>query len=77
MADIGKDHPQGVTRLEVIDAVEHAFTRSSATKQEIITAAVQYGSRATVVTTLQRLPERSFRHVRDLWDHLPDIPLGE
>ncbi len=71
------DRPQDVTRIEIIDAVDHAFTRSSATKQEIITAAVQYGSGADVLTTLKRLPERSFRDVRDLWDHLPDIPIGD
>jgi hypothetical protein len=66
-----------VTRIEIIDAIEHAFDGSSARKQELITAAIQQDSRAAVLDILHRLPERSFSHVRDLWDHLPDIPLGE
>ena len=76
MADI-RNVTNDVTRIEIIDAVEHAFARSSANKQEIITAAIQQNTRPAVLDTLNRLPERSFSHVRDLWNHLPDVPLGD
>ncbi|PXY17045.1 hypothetical protein BA062_37870 [Prauserella flavalba] len=66
-----------MTRIEIIDAVDTAFADSSATKQEIITAAVQHESRDDVLALLDRLPARTFGHVRDLWDYLPDVPLGE
>lgn len=64
-----------VTRIEIIDAVESAFSGTSATKQEIIAAAMRSESRDELLATLNRLPMRSFSHVRDLWDHIPDIPL--
>jgi hypothetical protein len=66
-----------VTRVEIIDAVGTVFGRSGATKQEIIAAASQKEGRDDLLAALQRLPERSFSHVRDLWDHLPDIPIGD
>ncbi|WP_170220650.1 DUF2795 domain-containing protein [Amycolatopsis cihanbeyliensis] len=66
-----------VTRDEIIDAVEDAFREGSATKQELLIAAIQHEARTEVHTILQRLPDRTFGHVRDLWDHLPDIPLGD
>jgi hypothetical protein len=77
VANIDEHRAQHVTRLEIIDAVNTAFTGSSATKQQIVTAADQQGSREEVLTLLDRLPTRTFGHVRDLWDYLPDVPLGD
>ncbi|GAB3488362.1 DUF2795 domain-containing protein [Amycolatopsis cihanbeyliensis] len=66
-----------VTRNEIIDAVEDAFRDGSATTQEILDAAIRYEAPAELQATLQRLPDRTFGHVRDLWDHLPDVPIGD
>ncbi len=74
---LGEKHAAQVTRIEIIDAVDGAFAESSATKQDIIAAAVTSGSRDEVLTLLDRLPARTFGHVRDLWDHLPNVPLGD
>ncbi|WP_170220737.1 DUF2795 domain-containing protein [Amycolatopsis cihanbeyliensis] len=77
MADIEDQKTSGVTRIEIIDAVEHAFADASATKQEVIDAAIQQEARTELLAVLDRLPDRGYRHVRDLWDHLPDIPFGD
>ncbi|MCR3719539.1 MULTISPECIES: DUF2795 domain-containing protein [Prauserella salsuginis group] len=71
-----QDHDP-VTRIEIIDAVEEAFDGTPPSKQQLITAASQHHSRDAVLKVLDALPERQFRHVRDLWDHLPDVPLGD
>lgn len=77
VADTDEQCTQHVTRIEIIAAVDTAFADSSATKQEIITAAMRHESRDEVLALLDRLPARAFGHVRDLWDYLPDVPLGE
>jgi hypothetical protein len=77
VADTDEQSTRHVTRVEIIDAVDAAFAGSSATKQDIITEAMRHESRGEVLTLLDRLPVRTFGHVRDLWDHLPDVPLGE
>lgn len=69
--------PHLATRVEIINAVGTVFGRSGVTKQEIITAAIQEETRDVVLAALPRLPERTFSHVRDLWDHLPDVPIGD
>jgi hypothetical protein len=69
--------PRVVTRMEIIDALGTAFGRNGATRQDILAAATQEKCRGEVLTTLQRIPERTYGHVRDLWDHLPDVPIGD
>ncbi|MEV6712597.1 DUF2795 domain-containing protein [Lentzea sp. NPDC051208] len=66
-----------VTRIEIIDATESAFSGASASKQEIITAAVKQESSTDLVSLLERLPDRQFAHVRDLWTYLPEVPIGD
>ncbi|WP_112228445.1 DUF2795 domain-containing protein [Lentzea atacamensis] len=62
----------------------HAYRRRSgcaartpAGKQEIIAAAIRQESRTELVSVLERLPNRHFGHVRDLWAHLPELPIGD
>lgn len=80
MTDASNQHsrtPLVVTRMEIIEAVGTVFGRSGATTREIISSVTQENCREEVVAALQRLPERTFSHVRDLWDYLPDIPIGD
>ena len=74
MADTA-EHSPAVTRIEIIDAIEVAFAEGPVTKQQIITAASQDNARDLVLAALDNLPERSYGHVRGLWDYLPDIPI--
>lgn len=66
-----------VTRDEIIDITAEAFSRPPATKQNLVTVAIHNHGRPQVLNTLQRLPDRSFGHVHDLWDHLPDVATSD
>jgi hypothetical protein len=67
-----------VTRVEIAVAVDTAFTVSRGPgRTELLSAARATGARTAVVRVLERLPERSYNHLRDLWPHLPAIPIGE
>ncbi|GAB2762130.1 hypothetical protein GCM10027174_43430 [Salinifilum aidingensis] len=64
-----------VTRLEILDAIEGAFTAPPVTKSEILTSAEDTGARPELVAALQELPDEPYTDVRDLWEHLPRIPV--
>lgn len=64
-----------VTRVEVVEAVQGAFGRAGATRAELIDAACRASARAEVVAILGALPSGGFREVRELWPHLPDLPV--
>lgn len=66
-----------VTRLEIADTVRDAFTSGPATRGEIVALANERGAREDIVVLLEQLPsERRFGHLRDIWDHIPDVPMG-
>lgn len=66
-----------VTRLEIAEAVRDAFKSGSASRAEILALAHQQGAREEVVSLLEELPaERRFGHLRDIWAHIPDVPVG-
>jgi len=64
-----------VTRVELAEAVRGAFGRAGATRGELIDAACRIDARAEVVAVLETLPSGGFREVRELWRHLPDLPV--
>jgi hypothetical protein len=64
-----------VTRIEIAEAVETAFDRPPVSKGDLLAHATASRARVDVLDTLARLPERDFRHLRDLWPHLPGIPV--
>lgn len=64
-----------VTPMEILDAIEGAFTAPPVTKSAIITSAEGTGARAELVTELRGLPEDAYRDVRELREHLPHIPV--
>jgi hypothetical protein len=65
-----------VTRSEVLAAVKGAFDSSGATGAQLVAIAMAADARPTLITALQRVPQRAeFRHIRELWAHLPEMPV--
>ncbi len=62
-----------VTRLEIADTVGHAFGPQGASKGDLLAAAARQGAHPVVITELQRLPDITYRTMRSLWDHLPEV----
>ncbi len=66
---------QGVTRMEIADAVGHVFGDQGTTRAEIVEAA-RIAERQEMVEALQALPNRRYGRLNDLWEDLGDIPVG-
>lgn len=66
-----------VTRVEIVDHVEHAFADAPLQRDDLLGAVVATGARPQVAEILRRLPERHrFHHPRELWQHLGEVPVG-
>lgn len=65
-----------VTRMEIVEAVDPAFAGGGAERSEVLAAAIAQGARPQVIETLERLPDRRFSEVRELWTELADVPVG-
>ena len=65
-----------VTRMELVDHIESAFESGPATRSALLAAAATSHARPEVIELLQRLPDIRYRHVRDLWHQLADVPVG-
>lgn len=71
------EHAQAlVARMEILDAIDNAFAPPPATKHQIIAMVEGAQARGDLVELLRQLPDRHFDDVRDLWEHLPDVPVG-
>ncbi|NEE01689.1 DUF2795 domain-containing protein [Phytoactinopolyspora halotolerans] len=66
-----------VTRLEIADAIEDAFNAPPASKADLLAQATAKRARVELLDTLNRLPERDYRNLRDLWPHLAGVPVGD
>lgn len=64
-----------VTRTEIADVVESAFAGHPLTRADLLAHATSHRARVDILETLAQLPDRSFRSVRDLWPHLPGVPV--
>lgn len=65
-----------VTRMELVDHIENAFTTGAATRDQLLAAATQSHARPEVIAVLQGLPEQPYRSLRDLWPELADVPVS-
>lgn len=65
-----------VTRVELVDHIETAFTAGPVTRSELVAAATASHARPEVIEVLGRLSDTPYRTVRDLWGDLPDLPVG-
>lgn len=64
-----------VTRREIVDVVRAAFSGPSASTHAMLTAAREAHARPETIRILEQLPAAHFRTIRDLWTHLPDVPV--
>lgn len=64
-----------VCRLEIVDAVESAFSGTPVSKAELVSAATLAEARHQVVDLLDTFPERKYRRLADLWDVRPEVPI--
>lgn len=64
-----------VTRIQIADLVCAAFGPTGASKHDLLTAAQTNAAPEQVIQHLQSLPTSHFRQMRDLWEHLQDVPV--
>ena len=64
-----------VTRVAIADAVADAFGNGGARRSEILAAATSKKTAPAVLDRIAELPDRHFSHVRDLWKHMPEVPV--
>ena len=64
-----------VARIQIADLVADAFGPAGADRSEVLAAAVAGGASPELLAALERLPDRSFATMRDLWSYLPDVPV--
>jgi hypothetical protein len=62
--------------MEVVEELGEAFPGAGLSKEELVEEAHHRGVRSEVVRLLERLPERRYRHVRELWAQVPEVPVG-
>lgn len=64
-----------VTRIVIADAVWDAFETGGARRSEILAVATSKKAPPAVLGRLAELPDRHFSHVRELWRHMPEVPV--
>lgn len=63
--------------MEILHYVAMEFaTPGPVTRQAILDRARGADAPTRVISTLERLPERRFTQLRQLWEELPGIPIG-
>lgn len=67
----------GVTRTDVARALESAFQSGPANREQLVESARSRGAAPQIIEVLEGLPNRSFRRLRELWEELPKMPIGE
>ena len=65
-----------VTRIELANHIQAAFTSGPATRDSMLAHAAGSHARPEVIVALQRLRDRSYPSIRDLWHDLADMPVS-
>jgi hypothetical protein len=65
-----------VTRVEIADHLETAFAGGPVGRQDLVATAVATTARTAVVEVLASLPARQYSQLRQLWEDLPEVPIG-
>jgi hypothetical protein len=68
--------PEPVTRVEILEVLDDAFAVGPASRGELVKAAQAQGARLELVSLLEQLPDRHYIHQRQLWVHMPHVPVG-
>lgn len=63
------------TRVEIADCLDGAFSAGAATRSDLLAVAGDAGARIEVLDLLDRLPQRPYNELRELWNSLPDVPI--
>lgn len=66
----------GVTRMEIAEAVQNAFARGGADRDEILATASNSKPRPEVMEVLSGLSKRRYSRLNQLWEELVDIPVS-
>ena len=67
--------PTTSTRTLIADRLTGAFDNVPAKKEALLAHAGGTGANDGVMLTLNRLPDRTYATLRDLWTALPDVPI--
>jgi hypothetical protein len=70
-------HHGPVTREEIAETIGTCFTAGQARRTDLLLAVHERNARPELVETIERLPNRTFTQVRDLWTSLPEVPLRQ
>jgi len=65
-----------VTRTELANHIEAAFTTGPATRDNMLAYATGSHARPEVLATLARLKDKPYPSIRDIWPDLNDLPIG-
>ncbi|MDI1466111.1 DUF2795 domain-containing protein [Catellatospora sp. KI3] len=65
-----------VTRTELANHIETAFTDGPATRDRLLAHAAGSHARPEVIDVLHTLPTRAYHTMRDLWNDLAHVPIG-
>jgi uncharacterized protein DUF2795 len=63
------------TRVEIADVLRSRLDGPLRSKAELLETARSLGARDAVMEALERLPDRKYSGLRDLWPCLPGIPI--
>ncbi|AXK32747.1 hypothetical protein DVA86_08915 [Streptomyces armeniacus] len=63
-----------VTRLEIADHLDPLFARGATDREAVLTAVS--GARPELAEVLYGLPQQNYSSLRQVWKHLPDVPVG-
>jgi hypothetical protein len=61
--------------MEIAEAVQTAFERGGADREEILAIASKGKTRPEVIAVLSGLTKRRYSRLNQLWDELVDIPV--
>jgi len=67
----------GVTRMELASHIGAAFTHGPTSRDTMLAYASGSHARPEIITVIQRLPDKPYSEVRDLWYELGDLPVGD
>jgi hypothetical protein len=65
-----------VTRTELADHIQAAFTTEPATRADLLAAAVASNARPQAIQLLHQLPNWTYASIRELWYDLPGVPVN-
>lgn len=64
-----------VTRVEIADHLAPLFEDGAVDRTAMLSAVAD--ARPELGDLLRRLPDRSFTSLRQVWEHLPQVPVGQ